>query len=361
MDGRPANRKRPVSLWPRLVTTLALLVLGTGPLSAQVMTTSPHGSLQGECRNCHSSEGWRPARVFKEFDHARWADGFALEGGHLAASCSACHASLDFSGTPKECASCHTDVHQGELGSDCARCHTPRSFVDRAGMMQSHQATRFPLTGAHRVTDCDLCHTPSAQGQLTFVNRGSECQDCHLSRFMATTNPPHEASGFPRDCAQCHAITVWNAARYNHNNTAFPLTGRHRAISCASCHAGGVYTGAPTTCVGCHQQDYDATTDPAHGAAGFSTNCATCHTTSGWTGASFNHDGNFFPIYSGAHRNQWPSCATCHTNPASFAEFTCLTCHEHNQTSMDDKHSEQSGYSYDSQACYSCHRNGKGD
>jgi hypothetical protein len=358
MDGNRANRLMTGSRWLPLIVTL---VTGAGPVTAQEPTVSPHGTLQGECRDCHSPEGWRPARVGRDFDHAKWSRGFALEGGHLTASCSACHASLDFSGAPTDCASCHTDVHQGELGSDCARCHTPRSFVDRAGMTRLHQSTRFPLTGAHRVTDCDLCHTPSPQGQLTFVNRGSECQDCHLSRFLATTDPPHESSGFPRDCAQCHAITVWSAARYNHNDTDFPLTGRHRSIACASCHVNGGYQGAPTTCVGCHQQDYDATTDPAHVISGFSTDCASCHNTSGWTGANFNHDGNFFPIYSGTHRNKWTSCASCHPNSASFAEFTCTTCHEHSQSLMDPKHSERSGYRYDSQACYSCHRNGQGD
>jgi hypothetical protein len=299
--------------------------------------------------------------VSRDFDHARWSGGFTLEGGHQSASCSACHQSLDFSGTPAECASCHTDIHQGELGADCARCHTPRSFVDRARMDQLHQSTRFPLSGAHRVTDCESCHSPGPQGGLSFVRVGSECQDCHLASFMATTDPPHEASGFPRDCAQCHAITVWSAARYNHNDTAFPLTGLHRAVSCASCHASGAYQGAPTTCVGCHQQDYDATANPPHQSSGFSTDCATCHTTSGWDGADFNHDGNFFPIYSGKHRNQWPSCASCHPNSASFAEFTCLTCHEHSQSSMDSEHRGRSGYRYDSQACLSCHRNGQAD
>jgi hypothetical protein len=419
--------------WTWCVAGAVLLLAGLASrLGAQQMTSSPHGALQEECSLCHSARGWKPAHVSSSFDHGRW--GFALAGAHATTTCTACHASLDFSNTPADCIACHQDVHRSELGADCSRCHTPRSFVDRAPMIRLHQATRFPLEGVHRVADCESCHTPSAQGQLTFVNRGTACEDCHLPSFMATTNPPHEASGFPRDCARCHAATTWTASRYNHNDTGFPLTGRHRALQCADCHANAVYTGAPTTCVGCHQQQYDATSNPAHApagfptdcaachttngwlgakfdhqatgftltgqhkvipcaschangvfqgapttcvgchqadydntgnpnhlAAGFPTNCASCHTTTTWQGARFDHDASFFPIYSGSHRNQWSSCATCHTNPATFAEFTCLSCHEHSQASMDAKHQGRSGYRYDSQACFSCHPNGKSD
>ena len=40
---------------------------------------------------------------------------------------------------------------------------------------------------------------------------------------------------------------------------------------------------------------------------------------------------------------------------------TCLNCHEHSRSEMDDNHNEVSGYVYDSQACLSCHPNGRGD
>jgi hypothetical protein len=147
-------------------------------------------------------------------------------------------------------------------------------------------------------------------------------------------------------------------ATFDHGATAFPLTGAHRTATCSACHADGVYGGKSTDCVSCHQADYAATTDPGHAAAQFPTTCTNCHTTTSWSGATFDHDAPYFPIYSGPHRGRWTSCATCHTSTASYQQFTCLTCHEHNQTAMDDKHANRSGYRYDSQACYSCHPRG---
>ena len=51
----------------------------------------------------------------------------------------------------------------------------------------------------------------------------------------------------------------------------------------------------------------------------------------------------------------WSNCAECHTNPASYAQFTCIDCHEHNQADMNDKHGDVQGYTYNSPACFACH------
>ena len=47
------------------------------------------------------------------------------------------------------------------------------------------------------------------------------------------------------------------------------------------------------------------TTDPDHTAAGFSTDCATCHSETAWEPSTFDHDGLYFPIYSGEHDGEW--------------------------------------------------------
>ncbi|HKJ01704.1 MAG TPA: hypothetical protein VJ997_04595, partial [Longimicrobiales bacterium] len=67
----------------------------------------------------------------------------------------------------------------------------------------------------------------------------------------------------------------------------------------------------------------------------------------------------YFPIYSGKHRGEWNSCGDCHTTPTDLSVFSCLTCHEHNQKDMDDKHKGRSGYVYESGACLSCHPRGR--
>ena len=130
--------------------------------------------------------------------------------------------------------------------------------------------------------------------------------------------------------------------------------------SCESCHASG-YDGTPTACYSCHQSDYQGTTDPNHAAAGFPTACQNCHSTSTWEGATFDHDGQYFPIYSGKHDNKWSACSDCHTVPTSYSVFSCINCHEHRQSEMDSKHHDVAGYSYSSQACYQCHPDGRAD
>ncbi len=189
---------------------------------------------------------------------------------------------LTFTDTPSRCAECHQDIHRGEVGEDCAACHTERSFLDRGRMIQQHQTTRFTLEGAHRAADCESCHPAQRQGMLQFVGRPLQCDGCHAAQFAAAQSPNHVTAGFSRDCQTCHASTNWNAARFNHDRGGFPLTGAHRSVACDQCHLNNQYSGAPVACVSCHQADYDLTTSPAHGAAQFPTDCASCHGTRSW-------------------------------------------------------------------------------
>ena len=331
--------------------TYAALVLTLSASAAslaaqQTETRNPHGELREECAVCHSAEGWVPAHISAKFDHGR--SGFSLVGAHKQTACRACHASLDFRGTPQECASCHEDVHHGEFGTDCDRCHTPQNFLDRAGMVRAHQLTRFPLSGSHVTLDCDQCHTPSAQGQMTFVNTSTECITCHATDFQTAKNPDHVAGGFPQDCTPCHAPTVWADARFNHDATGFPLTGAHVSVPCQNCHINNKFAAMSTACVSCHQTDYNGTTNPVHQTAGFPTTCETCHTTSAWTGAVFNH--TWFPV---PHHSA-TQCADCHTNSADYTVFVCTTCHT--QAETDPRHSRVRGYVWNSTNCYACHR-----
>jgi hypothetical protein len=58
---------------------------------------------------------------------------------------------------------------------------------------------------------------------------------------------------------------------------------------------------------------------------------------------------------------QWSNCNECHTNSSNFSVFSCINCHEHNKSRMDDKHKGERGYVYNSQNCYSCHPRGKSE
>ncbi len=337
-----------------LLAGLALLPAAAGAQAAGV-SVAPHGALALPCAQCHRPDGWRPTAIAKDFKHAPTR--FPLEGAHARVSCTTCHTRLDFTGVSTNCASCHRDVHQGELGTNCATCHTTRSFIDLAAMRQRHQLTRFPLTGGHAAADCRSCHTPRAPGQQVFVGRSTSCVSCHLTDYQRAGNPSHAASGFSRDCATCHSTAGWTGAAFLHSATRFPLVGAHRAVNCTACHGDGVYRGKSTACVSCHLANYTATTNPSHAAAGFPTDCASCHTPTTWLGATFDHDAKYFPIYSGAHAQTWSTCARCHTNSASYAVFDCLGCHL--KTKTDEQHRGRAGYVYASPNCYACHPRGK--
>ncbi|MBL0060766.1 MAG: hypothetical protein IPP40_04570 [bacterium] len=72
------------------------------------------------------------------------------------------------------------------------------------------------------------------------------------------------------NCTQCHTTSNWDAT-FDHQATAFPLTGQHVQTACQQCHIGGVFEGTPNQCIDCHLADYNGTTDPDHEAAQMST------------------------------------------------------------------------------------------
>jgi hypothetical protein len=318
-------------------------------------TTSPNHQTAGyptNCLECHlmTAPDWLASSINHNF--------FPLTGGH-AIGCVQCHKSGTFDKLPTDCNSCHSANYDAttnpphaasQIPRTCENCHningwSPATF--------NHNATAFPLTGAHTSVTCVQCH---ASG---YVNTSPLCNSCHSANYDATTNPPHAASQFPRTCESCHNTTAWTPATFDHSKTNFPLTGAHKTVACSQCHASG-YVGTPTACNACHMAQYNATTNPAHAPAQFPTTCETCHNTTAWAPSTFNHDGLYFPIYSGRHNGTWTLCSQCHPTASNFASFTCLSCHAHDQAPMNSAHSDVSGYSYNSAACYSCHPRGTG-
>lgn len=347
------NRARGVLL-RRLLATLVVagpLVALAGPATWAALAPTPpnpHGGFKGECAMCHDARGWKPARVSAKFDHGRY--GFELAGAHATASCTSCHASLDFRQANTRCASCHEDPHRGEMGVACARCHSARSFVDRAPMVRAHLETRFPLTGSHASLDCEACHPATAQGRSRFVGTRAECRTCHEADYRAVREPDHAAGGFPMTCESCHGTLSWSTARFNHDRSGFPLTGAHRAAACAQCHGDGVYRGKSTACASCHRSDYDATAAPAHRASGFGLECQACHGTAAWTPANLDHSLTGFPL-TGAHRAT--ACAQCHGDGVYDGKPTdCASCHRGDYDATTDPSHAGAGFPV---TCESCH------
>ncbi len=312
------------------------------------------GGFPTDCNQCHSTTLWTAAR----FSHA--GTRFPLTGAHRVASCGQCHLTPNYSATSTVCVSCHQrdydnatvpDHKASQFPTDCTGCHTTASWT---GGAFDHSVTAFPLTGGHKAAACQQCH-----GDGVYKGKSTLCVSCHQTDYNQTTSPNHVSAQFPTDCSACHTTIVWTTATFNHSATAFPLTGLHQTATCQQCHSDGVYKGKNMACVACHQTDYTTAANPNHQAAQFPPTCQDCHTTLTWLGATFDHDAQWFPVYSGQHRGKWSTCADCHTNPGNFTVFSCLTCHEHSQSQMDSKHQGNSGYRYNSQQCYSCHPDGR--
>ncbi len=307
-------------------------------------TTNPNhvtSNFSNDCTICHNTNTWMGAT----FDH----NNFPLTGQHIGVNCTQCHINGVYQGTGRNCEDCHQDNYNATnspnhaasgFSTDCATCHNTNGW---GGAMFNHNT--FPLTGLHTGLNCTECHINGV-----FQGTPRTCVGCHQADYNGTTNPNHAASSFSTDCTICHNTNGWAGANFLHNT--YPLIGAHTTVNCNQCHINNVYQGTPRTCVGCHQDDYNGTNDPDHAASGFSTNCTECHNNNTWQGAVFNHT---FPI-QGPHNL---ACNVCHTNPNNFQQFNCLSCHEHNKTKMDDKHSGENGYVYASQNCVNCHPNGK--
>ncbi len=307
-----------------------------------------------ECTSCHTTNsGWKPA-LFPQHDNY-----FALTGAHAAIStnCAQCH-NGNYTTISNTCISCHqTDYNSAQnhlaqgYPTDCEMCHNSVAWNQTTF---NHNNTNFQLTGAHISVECSHCHSNG------FTNTSTECSSCHNSNFNSTTNPNHVTLNLSNQCQSCHTTNPgWKPATFSIHNNFFQLIGAHAAIqnNCSNCHNGN-YNNTPNTCYGCHTNDYNSTTDPPHLTSQFPTDCLPCHSQNAWTPATFNHDGPYFPIYSGKHKNKWTKCSDCHTNPANYTIFSCIDCHEHRKSKMDEEHQGVSGYVYASAACYDCHPRG---
>ena len=245
-------------------------------------------------------------------------------------------------------ATIHESPHK-RLSNSCEECHVATSFRD---IRFDHGRTGFPLDGHHRRAACLDCHSVA---DFSLVE--NTCASCHEDVHRARLGP---------DCSRCHGGQGWAVidAEAIHASTNFPLLGRHTTLDCESCHRGMRVEGfrqTSTQCVGCHREDYLATSSPAHATGGFSTDCQTCHNVLGWTPATMVDHEPMFPIFSGTHRGRWSACAECHIVPNTYATVSCIDCHTHAQSLTDPTHQGMTGYTYTTQACLSCHPTGVAD
>ncbi|MFM8448689.1 MAG: hypothetical protein ACKOAY_01165 [Haliscomenobacter sp.] len=322
-------------------------------------------SVGTDCARCHTAVNWQVNQIAE----IHQAVGFPLIGVHGVVACNQCHAAdnpLRIDRRNTDCVHCHQQEFQQtrqpnhvQLGLDteCGACHSIHGSGWRPASFTAEHNKFYVLDGAHAAisNDCAACHVNN-----NYSHTPNTCFGCHEPDYTRTLSPNHAKSQFSTDCATCHTTGAWIPAAFDHDKF-YPLKGAHKKIEkeCAECHIGGNYDNTPNTCVGCHIADYNKTKDPNHITAQFPTSCEDCHSENAWEPATFNHDAQHFPIYSGHHRGVWSSCTECHTTPGNYAVFSCIDCHEHsNQNDLAQEHRRVRNYQYVSTACYSCHPRG---
>lgn len=265
--------------------------------------------------------------------------------GHadIEAECSNCHRPFQRTEQRTMCLDCHDSVAadirertgfhgRKAQGMECRICHTEHigRRADITGLDRdtfAHTLTDFPLLGRHQRVPCSECHAADS----LYREAPSQCVDCHAQ------DDPHDDS-FSNTCQDCHSEDGWKGARFDHDQTSFPLVGKHARVACSLCHPNRQYEGAPKDCYSCHRQN------DVH-AGSFGRQCEDCHSSRGWDTSDFDHDVDTeFPL-RGAHARL--ECHSCHKdNPHTVKlEKDCYACHR-----SDDVHKGRFGTS-----CASCH------
>ena len=276
-------------------------------------------NISNDCAICHTTNpGWKPATFPTHNSY------YVLAGAHVSKSCDDCHKG-NYTTTPNTCAGCHTnDFNQttkpnhttSQFPKTCETCHSQSAWIPST----FNHTSVYPLTGSHITVPCADCH------KTGYVNTPNTCAGCHTTDYNQTANPNHTVAKFPKTCETCHSTSAWIPSTFNHT-AVYPLTGAHTTVACTLCHVTG-YTNTPNTCVGCHQNDYNASANPSHTKMGISTDCKTCHTTNpGWEPALFPTHNTYY-VLAGAHVSK--PCADCHKGNYTTTPNTCAGCHTNN-------------------------------
>lgn len=236
--------------------------------------------------------------------------------------------------------------HGDRFDLDCSQCHTVNDWKPlRSPLEFDHLSTGFHLGGAHGDIGCQDCHE-----SLEFSNVGAACVDCHAD--------PHVGElGF--ECQTCHSTTTWDNQRAvfdAHSATLFPLFAAHANLECDACHGGQQvhqYAITPTDCYSCHLHDFNTTIEPNHVAAGFPTECETCHSpvAARWSEAVFQHPSTF--LLDGAHARV--DCEGCHSDGFAGTPTQCDSCHLQDYQATTDPAHAAAGFPLE---CESCHGTG---
>ena len=160
---------------------------------------------------------------------------------------------------------------------------------------------------------------------------------------------------------------------FDHDETRFPLTGRHLNLNCESCHVGGQFTGTPTACKSCHVSGGSAETRSSPNHIPVQTDCSDCHAPRFWEPARMDHGavadecevchvGSLASNKPANHIASSDRCGECHGTwswkDAGFDHANingnCFSCH--NGTIAEGKSQDHIQSSNDCELCHSTSR-----
>ncbi|MBI1947656.1 MAG: hypothetical protein HYS27_18355 [Deltaproteobacteria bacterium] len=345
------------------------------------------GQLGKACARCHSPEGWTNIKQTSGDLGFHDKTDYPLRGEHTSVACKTCHGPSRgrravFKGLKHAaCADCHLDAHAGQLddakpGKACDRCHQVTGFLPVLFDLAMHKETRWPLEGAHAAVACNRCHTGDAKiakraataikkeaesfgrrplasaARLDVPDAGERCEACHKDPHGGQFQPeakranraPIAAKVAERGCRACHQPTAFADRLFKHDDSAFPLTGKHQDAPCGRCHeatAGAtgvmrnvvVYRPLGTACAGCHADEHVGQL-----ARDGRTDCERCHETGGFVPARFDHGDPKQARFALLGKHQGAKCAGCHVEvelgggdkAARYRPLAmvCVGCHE---------------------------------
>lgn len=217
-----------------------------------------------DCKVCHAVEHPFTWSSYDITEHQN--SDYPLEGAHIATPCASCHQvneeQWSFRFASNDCVSCHENVHFGSLSDSytddngCVSCHSTMSWSD---ISFDHTETDWPLEGLHNQVGCAECHMLDGIESQQFDQIKTDCVACHddihAGQFDTQTQFP------PVDCAKCHSPSeAWDPILFDHNESRFPLEGKHVDLPCSSCHTDQEFNGVNVVlyktnqlkCIDCH-------------------------------------------------------------------------------------------------------------
>ena len=359
------------------------------PDNAVAYKAASHLPTEQDCYFCHTAS----AANFMDYSS------FAHTG--ITNNCASCHDGSFVSVLPNAKGEPNDNLHN-TITADCSICHTTvNGFLD--GAYVDH--TSLDILNVR----CDNCHNgdftfntapaPVIKGKNFISNHpttSSDCIVCHSSDPAADFKDggvDHSSAAVQAQrCDACHNGT--DAIGLADHASHVPIPAITIYDDCDGCHtAGASFTPATfwvagqghdaelqDNCESCHDGNYE--TEGANGALGknvghVATNadCSSCHNTSAFAGAVFDHstvvgepcaschsvasDGSHIPYSTGF------DCAACHTTaafkPASNYDHSqnpssirCDTCHD-DQTYAASATQKTSNHISTNADCGTCH------